>query len=197
MKPAKPAVTQPAKPTFTDIPESHTFYDDVEWAYDNGLMKGVTNRLFVPTNAIAQATVVTVLSRMANVDLSKYENDGTYTTIPAGAWYANAAVWATQAGLLPNNTAFNSEGSITRADMAIMLVKYLTSLGIDTTVPEPVVFADAALMSKEANDAFQVLYHYGIFKGVGNLYMDPLGVTTRGQFSALIHRMNALIEQYV
>lgn len=197
VKPAKPAVTQPAKPTFTDIPESHTFYDDVEWAYDNGLMKGVTDRLFVPTNAIAQATVVTVLSRMANVDLSKYENDGTYTTIPAGAWYANAAVWATQAGLLPNNTAFNSEGSITRADMAIMLVKYLTSLGIDTTVPEPVVFADAALMSKEANDAFQVLYHYGIFKGIGNLYMDPLGVTTRGQFSALIHRMNALIEQYV
>lgn len=194
VKPVTPTTT---KATFTDVPESHTFYNDVEWAYDNGLMKGVTEQLFVPTNAIAQATVVTVLARMANVDLSKYENDGTYKTIPADAWYANAAVWATQAGLLPNNTTFNSNGSISRADMAIMLVKYLTSLGIDTTVSMPVAFADASLMSKEANDAFQVLYQYGIFKGVGNMYMDPLGVTTRGQFSALIHRMNALIADYV
>lgn len=197
VKPTKPAVPQATKPTFTDVPESHTFYDDVEWAYDNGLMQGVTERLFVPTNAITQATVVTVLSRMADVDLSKYENDGSYQTIPAGMWYTSAAVWATQAGLLPNNTAFNSEGTITRADMAIMLVKYLASLGIDTSVPELVAFTDAGLMSQEANDAFQVLYHYGIFKGVGNLCMDPLGITTRGQFSALIHRMNALIEKYV
>lgn len=196
-KPTTPATPQPAKPTFIDVPESHTFYNDVEWAYDNELMKGVTERLFVPTDAITQATVVTVLSRMANVDLSKYENDGTYKTIPTGMWYTNAAVWATQAGLLPNNTAFNSEGTITRADMAIMLVKYLTSLGIDTSVPEAVAFVDAGLMSQEANDAFQVLYRDGIFKGVSNLRMEPRGITTRGQFSALIHRMNALIVEYV
>lgn len=196
-KPAAPSTPQPVKPTFIDVPESHTFYNDVEWAYDNGLMQGVTERLFVPTDAITQATVVTVLSRMADVDLSKYENDGTYKTIPDGMWYTNAAVWATQAGLLPNDTAFKSEGTITRANMAIMLVKYLTSLGINTSIPEPVAFADAELMSQEANDAFQVLYRYGIFKGIGNLYMDPCGITTRGQFSALIHRMNALIEKNV
>lgn len=195
-KPAKPAnpTTPATKPTFEDVPMNHTFYDDVEWAYDNELMQGITTRRFAPRNAITQATVVTVLARIANVDLSRYENDGSYPTIPTGAWYTNAAVWATQAGLLPNNTSFNSEGPISRADMAIMLVKYLESLGVDVSVPEaPVMFADADQMSQEANDAFQVLRHYGIFRGFGNNVMGPNETTSRAQFAALIHRMSVLI----
>ena len=196
-QPTTPDEPQESQATFTDVPVNHTFYEDVEWANENGLMQGVTAKLFYPRNAISQPTVVVVLARMAKVDLSQYENDGRYPTIPESEWYSNAAVWAAQAGLLPNNSVFNSEGSISRGDMAIMLVKYLASLGIDTTVPEPVTFADADLMTQEVNDAFQVLYHYGIFFGIGNLYMDPLGVTTRGQFAALIHRMDKVIEQYV
>ena len=196
-KPTKPVnpTTPATKPTFEDVPMNHTFYDDVEWSYDNGLMQGITTRRFAPRNAITQATVVTVLARIANVDLSRYENDGSYPTIPAGAWYTNAAVWATQAGLLPNNTSFNSEGPISRADMAIMLVKYLESMGIDVSVPEkPVIFADASQMSQEANDAFQVLYRCGIFRGFGDNMMGPNETTTRAQFAALIHRMSVLIE---
>ena len=101
-----------------------------------------------------------------------------------------------QAGLLPNNTSFNSEGPISRADMAIMLVKYLESLGIDVSVPEnPVIFADADQMSQEANNAFQVLYHYGIFRGFGNNMMGTNETTSRAQFAALIHRMSTLIER--
>lgn len=197
-KPAKPTnpTTPATKPTFEDVPMNHTFYDDVEWAYDNELMQGITTHRFAPRNAITQATVVTVLARIANVNLSRYENDGNYPTIPADEWYANAAVWATQAGLLPNNTSFNSEGPISRADMAIMLVKYLESLGIDVSVPEnPVKFADADQMNQEANDAFQVLYHYGIFRGFGNNMMGPNETTSRAQFAALIHRMSTLIER--
>lgn len=193
--PQTPSAT-PVKSTFSDVPENHTFYDDVEWVYENGLMQGVSAQSFAPRNAISQATVVTVLARIADVDLPRFENNGDYPTIPAGAWYTNAAVWATQAGLLPNNTSFNSEGPISRAGMAIMLVKYLESMGIDVSVPEnPVAFKDADQMSREANDAFQVLYRYGIFRGFGNNVMGPNETTSRAQFSALIHRISVLIER--
>ena len=77
-----------------------------------------------------------------------------------------------------------------------MLVKYLRSLGIDTSVPvEPVVFADADQMTPDVNAAFQVLYHYGIFRGVGGYRMDPSGFTTRAQFSALIHRISVFVQE--
>ena len=55
-------------------------------------------------------------------------------------------------------------------------------------------FADASLMTQEENDAFQVLYQFGIFKGVGNYYMDPQGSTTRAQLAVLLHRLSVFVE---
>ena len=79
-----------------------------------------------------------------------------------------------------------------------MLVNYLERAGIDCTLTgEPMTFADADLMSEEENAAFQVLYQFGIFKGVGEYRMDPLGSTTRAQLAALTHRLSVFIENQV
>lgn len=199
-KPATPGFDSSATPEtpaatpFVDVQPTNWFYDDVKWAYDAGLVTGMTTTTFVPEDPISQATVVTLLARMAKVDLTQF--DGTIPQdIEPGQWYTNAAIWAKQSGLLPNYSTFQGTGPFSRSQMAIMLVKYLRSLGIDTSVPEvPLVFADADLMSAEENDAFQVLYRYGIFKGIGDMYMDPAGVTTRAQFVALLHRISVFIE---
>lgn len=184
----------PAATPFVDVQPTNWFHDDVKWAYDAGLVTGVTTTTFVPEDPISQATVVTLLARMAKVDLTQF--DGTVPQdVEPGQWYTNAAIWAKQSGLLPNYSTFQGTGPFSRSQMAIMLVKYLRSLGFDTSVPEvPLVFADADLMSAEENDAFQVLYRYGIFKGIGDMYMDPAGVTTRAQFVALLHRISVFIE---
>ena len=50
------------------------------------------------------------------------------------------------------------------------------------------------VMTQEENDAFQVLYQFGIFKGVGNYYMDPQGSTTRAQLAVLLHRLSVFVE---
>ncbi len=179
-----------ASPSFNDVPKTDIFFGDVEWAKQNHLMVGVSATSFSPKVPITQAMTVTVLARMAKIDLSQF-GGGAIATIPTGKWYTNAAAWAAQAGLLPNNSSFQSEGALNRANMAIMLVKYLESLGVNVEKGEhPVQFADANKMSQEANNAFQVLYRYGVFRGVGNYYMDPEGKTTRAQFAALIHRMS-------
>ena len=181
---------------FVDVTSANWFYEDVRWAYEAGLMNGVSDTLFAPNQAISQATIVTVLARMADVDLTRFIPAEDDDSIAAGTWYANAAVWAGQAGLLPDYSTFSGEAAIARGDMAIMLVKYLRSLGIDTSVPvEPVVFADADQMTPDVNAAFQVLYHYGIFRGVGGYRMDPSGFTTRAQFSALIHRISVFVQE--
>lgn len=183
----------PAIP-FIDVLSANWFYDDVKWAYDAGLVVGVTTTTFVPEEPISQATVVTLLARMAKVDLTQFDGI-TSQDIEPGQWYTNAAIWAKQSGLLPDYSTFMGTGPFSRSQMAVMLVKYLRSLGFDTGAPEDsFVFADADLMSADENNAFQVLYRYGIFKGVGNMYMDPAGVTTRAQFAALIHRISVFVQ---
>ena len=78
--------------------------------------------------------------------------------------------------------------------MAVMLLKYLKHLGIDCTLPSrPVEFRDGAQMTEEENAAFQVLYQFGIFKGIGNYTMDVTGSTTRAQFAVLLHRLSVFV----
>ncbi len=74
--------------------------------------------------------------------------------------------------------------------MAVMLVQYLLSMGQDTVPPaQPIIFADAADMSQEGNDAFQILYQQNIFRGVERMNMNATGTTSRAHFAALVHRI--------
>lgn len=188
---------QPIPPStglpFTDVPANSWFLEDVKWISEQALMNGTSAASFSPGEPISQATIVTVLARLAKVDLKRFEAFAD-AAIEPGKWYTTAAIWAKQSGLLPDHTDFTGEATISRDQMAIMLVKYLRSMGKDTTPPaQPVAFADAALMSADGNDAFQILYQHNIFKGVGESRMDPEGFTTRAQFAALVHRISDLI----
>lgn len=86
---------------------------------------------------------------------------------------------------MPSGGAFTGSEVTTRNQMAIMLTKYLASMGKDTATPaQPVTFEDSAEMSEEGANAFQVLYKYGIFRGTGGMKMEPAGSTTRAVCSA-------------
>ena len=188
----KPQVPATAADIFRDISANDWFYSDVNWAYQNKLMIGVTSNTYVPYGLISPATAVTVLARMDQVDLDDYAA-ASYPQIDAGQWYTNAANWAMESGLLTDEH-FTGQPPIARAKLAVMLVKYLRHSGVDCTLTgDPVVFADASLMTQEENDAFQVLYQFGIFKGVGNYYMDPQGSTTRAQLAVLLHRLSVFV----
>ena len=178
---------------FKDVKKEDWFYEDVKWANSKGYMSGESSTKFSPQSDISQATVVTVLSRVADVNLD-YFNKSEYKLIPQGKWYTAPATWAMQTGMLPDYTKFTGEAVISRETMAVMLVKYLRSMGVDCSAPEsPAYFADANKMTKAGYDAFQILYKNGIFKGTGNNIMDPAGTTTRAQFSALINRVSSCI----
>lgn len=178
---------------FADVPANAWYFGDVKWAYDNQLMIGSSGTLFSPNSAVSQATIVTVLARMANVDLSRFEQNP-YPSIPNGKWYTRAAVWAKQTGILPT-AEFGGEDPIGRGDMAIMLVNYMQHLGMNLKAPaQPIAFSDADQMTAKQNDAFQILYSCGVFKGMGNREMAPARQTTRAQFAALVNRIDTLIK---
>lgn len=190
--PVTPPEAGSAGRVFNDIRQTDWFYSDVDWAYQQGLMIGVTGDTFAPNGPISTATVITVLSRLGRVDLTGYDPAGD-PAIPAGAWYGKAAAWAKQMGLLPDD--FAAQPTISRAKLAVMLVKYLKLQGVDCTPPEqPVAFADAGKMTAEENAAFQILYGFGIFKGDGSGSMNPLGFTSRAHLAALLHRLSVFVE---
>ena len=61
-KAAEPA--QPKHP-FTDVPDAAWYSDAVQWAYENGIVKGVKPTLFKPDGNCTRSQVVTMLKRLA------------------------------------------------------------------------------------------------------------------------------------
>lgn len=194
-KPAPAPEPEPEKPVkvfgFVDVPQSAWFYDDVKWVFDRDLMLGVSENLFDPDGPVDAATIVMVLARTIGVDLTQYANS-TEVNLPQDQWYSAAANWATQSGLIDDT--FERNKPYSRGQMAVLLYKYFKYIGIDCSQPDPTVeFADADQMTPEQNEAYQVLYNYGIFKGVGNNRMDVYGNTSRAQLAALMHRLKLFI----
>lgn len=174
---------------FVDINTNDWFYNDVDWAYSNKFMVGVRKTAFAPNDSVTGGMVVAVLARLADVDVSKYENES-FEDVYEGEWYSAYAKWAKKEGIV-ENVAFNPPAEITREWMGIVLMKYLDYMGAEYDVDDDVImFADEALISEKAKESLQKLYKLGIFKGRGDNVIDPESFTTRAEFAALTHRIS-------
>ncbi len=193
-KPDTSSRPEPEMP-FTDVQVNDWFYDNVLWAYQQELMVGMSSSRFGSEESISQATIVTTLARLADIDLSRFENE-TEPDVEAGQWFTAAAIWAKRSGLLPDRSRFTGNEDISRGQMAVMLAKYLRSVGLgEPENAQPVQFADAAQMTDEEAAAFRVLYARGVFYGVGGNRMEPAGTTTRSQFAALLNRISDVLDE--
>ena len=197
---------------FIDVDGNHTFFGDILWTYNNGLMNGITEQYFEPDGFISYITVVVTIARLAKVDLSGYEGmTGEAVGVPDDAWYLKEALWARDIGLFASNGNLDGlflsgvrvdRSPISRGTFAIMLRNYLNFHEIDTEVPveNRVGFADANRMSSlEEDHAFQTLYRAKIFRGgegADQFKMYPTANTKRGNLAALLHRMSEYIESY-
>jgi len=193
-KPDTSSRPEPEMP-FTDVQVNDWFYDNVLWAYQQELMVGMSSSRFGSEESISQATIVATLARLADIDLSRFENE-TEPDVEAGQWFTAAAIWAKRSGLLPDRSRFTGNEDISRGQMAVMLAKYLRSVGLgEPENAQPVQFADAAQMTDEEAAAFRVLYARGVFYGVGGNRMEPAGTTTRSQFAALLNRISDVLDE--
>ena len=111
---------------FTDVASDAWYRDDVAWAYQNGLVDGVTTTEFKPNDKVTRAQVFLMLYRYAGSpdvtgDLSQFSDSSTIDAI-----YTDALVWAVEKGLCEgdDNGALNANNVATRLDMAVILSKF-------------------------------------------------------------------------
>lgn len=189
-KPTTPATPSQSTGRFVDVNKPDWFYDNVMWAAEQGYMVGVSANRFAPKQNTTQAMVVTVLARIAKVDLTAYAGGA------QANWYTSAANWAQSLGMISLDT-FEPNAPIRRGDLAVMLLKYFDGIKVSYGVPkqqERVNFFDAAEMTAEEELAFQCCYKEKIFLGNGKNDMQPNGFTTRAQLAALIERIAGHVE---
>lgn len=110
---------------FSDILNSCRARDAIVWAYNSGIMQGISTHFFVPDGTVSRGQLVSVLYLYAgspavsgNID---YKDAG---RIPSA--YRKAVIWAYTNGIITDlcGRYFNSALPVTRAQMAVITEKY-------------------------------------------------------------------------
>lgn len=180
----KPAPEMP----FTDVNEGDWFYDVVLYAYDNGLMTGVSATEFAPNQTTTRGMIVSMLARLEGVTSAE---DAGFADVADNDWYATAVNWAASVGVVNGyeDDTFRPNAPITREQMAAILYNYADYKGYDVSARADLSdYADAANISSWAEDVLAWANAEGLINGMTATTIDPQGATTRAQTAAMFER---------
>ena len=182
---------------FHDVSISDWYYDAVQYVYENNIFNGTSDTKFTPDGTMTRGMFVTVLGRMAGVDIDAYTGESTFTDVSPSAYYAPYVAWAAKHGIT-NGTGdgkFSPDEMINREQMATFFVRYFEIFGVDydtganiTSTP-----SDIDQVSDFAKEAVLKLWKTGLLIGDG-ISFNPAGNATRAQAATLCMRTYEAVE---
>ena len=176
------------KNPFTDVKENDWFYDSVKYAYENDLMKGISNTEFAPDSEVTRAMFVTVIYRMENEpQTGKYA----FTDVESGSYYESAVAWANENGIVSgiSEDCFAPNEPITREQMAAIIYRYAAFKGYDITTSSNTSYTDNDNISDYAKDAVIWAAEKSVMTGNTDGSFSPKSNTTRAQAASVFMRM--------
>ncbi len=170
---------------FSDIAPDAWYKDAVQYAYDNGLMTGVSDTEFAPEATTTRAMIVSILARLEGVESAEAAGFADVND----EWYATAVNWAANVGVVNGyeDNTFKPNTAITREQLAAILMNYAAYKGEDVSNR-----ADLATYTDQpstwAEETMQWAVAEGLISGVTNDQLQPQGNATRAQVAAILQR---------
>lgn len=171
---------------FTDVPDSHWASSSITEMADKGIMSGIGNNLFAPSQQLSNAEFITMLVRQFYSD--KLGTEGS-------TWYAPFMAAAKSANILTGTNVGSNENlatsTINRYDMAQLMYNVLKAEGISTTpLSDTSKVADWSSVPSNYRDAVSVCYNMGMLSGVDNNgTFNGTGVMDRAQAAVVMDRL--------
>lgn len=178
--------------SFTDVPLSHWAAAMIKELAAKHIVTGTTENRFEPGRSVSRAEFAALLVRALELKSTK---PAAFDDISASVWYADDVAAAAEFGIVHgrSTTAFAPNDSITREEMASMLMRAYEAKGDKKAGSgSERVFTDAALISVWASDAIQEGVKLGFFNGKDGGGFDPKGKTTRAESAKVIYMLLGL-----
>ena len=183
---------EPEEPTtdvsdlFIDVAPNAWYKDAVQYAYDSGLMTGVSANEFAPEATTTRAMIVSILARLEGVTTAEAAG---FADVDDNDWYATAVNWAANVGVVNGyeDNTFQPNTAITREQLAAILMNYAAYKGEDVSnradltsyTDQPSTWAEEAISWSVAE---------GLLTGVTADTLQPQGAATRAQVAAILQR---------
>ena len=197
------SVAQDGALPFTDVKESHWFYEAVAYCYSNGYISGMTETTFVPSGNLTRAQFLTILAGVAGADLEAYEGkDSGFADVKPSHWYNEEVCWAVDNGITSgiSETRFGPDSDVTRSQLARFFYVYTEKTnGSISGRADLSGYPDAAKVQDWAKECVEWAVDSGLISGVNKNdvnYLDPNGKATRAQVAVMFTKYDSLTPEY-
>ncbi len=113
---------------FTDVKQDAWYANAINWAYQNNIVSGTTEKTFSPDENITREALAVILYRYSNspkvnANLDKYKDASNISS-----WAKDAFAWAIETGLITgmSDNTLNPRGNATRAQVATIIERLQT-----------------------------------------------------------------------
>jgi S-layer homology domain len=176
-----PVTTTEAKSKFKDVPDNYWAKTEIEFLSSKGIIKGFSDGTFRPDQPVKRVQAALMITRALGLNTSNRPNPGfnDIKNLDKEAYNAIAAV--VDEGIFPKGQTFRPHEALSRADMAIALVK---AYGLKGTYHKPITDVSRDLypyVSALAANGITRIYKDGTFK--------PKDTVTRAHFSVFFARV--------
>lgn len=176
---------------FTDVPSNHWASSSISKMADKGIMSGIGNNLFAPSQQLSNAEFITMLVRQFYSDKLGAEGSTWYAPFMAGAKSANIL-----AGTSVGSNENLATSTINRYDMAQLMYNVMSKKGVQ--IPSNVdtsKISDWGRIPQEYQQAVSVCYNMGMLSGVDNKgTFNGTGVMDRAQAAVVMSRLLEVCE---
>jgi|GEM_PF-2313588 len=184
------------KKVFADVPAGHWAYGDIQVMAARHVMGGVSETSFAPEESVTRAQFAAMLVRALGLSAASATATVTFKDVTPDKWYYADVATAYRNGLVSGYDAntFGPEDTVTREQMAAMLVRALNRLGKAPALVEGeariilAAYQDKDSISGWAVQSAAAAVKSGLVKGRGAGLFAPQATATRAEGAALLRR---------
>lgn len=178
---------------FADVSADAPWRDAACYAAYRGVMGGFGEGNWSPEEYVDRASAVTALFRLSKAEENPYA--GEFADVYPWDWYASAAAWAGETGLLTGDDAgcVHPRETLDRACLAQLLYQYGLRRGLDVWAHEDIVeeYWDAEAVAPEDRPALAFCLERDIFGAFTDREVHPGYAVTRAQLAQALVALEA------
>lgn len=171
----------------------HWAYDALAFCLGHGYLDSAEDGRVRPNKPITRGEFVTSLAKFCGIDESyKASCDTGYRDVDNSSPLAPYVKWAYDAGLMDgSNGSFLPDDKLTREQMATVVARYLTALGLAGADVQPSDYKDQSRISVWAVNGVALCTQEGILQGANGSFL-PKGKLTRAQTAQILYRLSEI-----
>lgn len=176
------------KISFDDLLQTHWAYGAVDYLYQKGFVRGVSEKSYEPDRAVKREEFVKMA--VSAFEIYNAELKADFIDTDKDEWYSSYIASAKSNGLVNgvSDAEFGLGENIKRQDMAVIIYNGLQKKGYKFS-DKKVEFSDFDLIDDYAKTAVSSLAASGIINGMDNGCFNPHDNATRAQAAQMIYIM--------